>query len=55
MAKKDTPSNAGGRKAKFPQYFASTAAKKLRNIARRNGPDALAAYKDQLIAKARKA
>jgi len=45
-SKKGKPSKAGKRKGKFSLYFANTAAKKLRNILKHNGKNALKAYKD---------
>ncbi len=48
-AAKGRPTSAGKRKGKFDRYFANTAAKKLRNVRKRNGRSALAAYKNWLF------
>ncbi len=45
-ASKGRPSSAGKRKGKFERYFATTAARKLRNVLKHNGRTALTAYKD---------
>lgn len=44
-SRRGKPSGAGKRKGKFARYFANTAAKKLRKVAKHNGPNALKAYK----------
>ena len=43
---KGKPSKAGKRKGKFTHYYANTAAKKLRNVLKHNGKNALKAYRD---------
>lgn len=46
QAAKGLPLRTGKRKAKFPRYFANTAARKLRHILKRNGAEAARAWKD---------
>lgn len=54
-AAKGLPSRTGKRKSKFAQYFAHTAAKKLRHVLEHNGPDAAKAWKARQFDKGRTA
>jgi hypothetical protein len=42
---KGLPMRTGKRKAKYPRYFANTAAKKARNVLKNGGAEALKAWK----------
>jgi len=49
-SKKGAPSSKGKRKGKFDRFFGNTKAKKLRQVKKHNGDNALRVYKDYQFA-----